>query len=174
MPSIITLKVSENRLTSLDLSRFPKARTVYADRNQLCRLARSEGGTSRVENLSLRNQKVSGLRLRLSDLESVKRLYLSGNPLSPDFFPSSPLYSLIYLEAAGCTLSSWPEGFARRLPNLKILNVNYNFFQNLDGLRGLSGLRKLTVVGSRLGGGGTKGVAEGLRGLKNLEEIDLR
>ena len=91
-----------------------------------------------------------------------------------DFFPTTPLYSLVYLEAAACKLSAWPESFAHKMPNLKILNINYNFFDTLDGLRGLSGLRKLTAVGARLGGSGSTGVVKGLKGLVGLEEVDLR
>ncbi len=60
------------------------------------------------------------------------------------------------------------------MPNMKILNLNYNFLDNVDGLRGLSGLRKLTVVGNRLGGSGSTGVVKGLKGLIGLEEVDLR
>ena len=174
MTNVKTLRISNNRLTRLDLSRFPKVRTVFADRNDLLSIERSDGGTSRIESLSLRNQKSPGLRLRKTDLENVKRLYISGNPISSDFFPTSPLYSLIYLEAAACSLTSWPRDMARRMPNLKILNLNYNYFENLNGLYGMTELRKLTIVGGRLGGSGAKGVVGALRGMTSLEEIDLR
>jgi hypothetical protein len=63
---------------------------------------------------------------------------------------------------------------AKRVPNLKYLNLNYNFLVDLDGLQGLTRLKKLTVVGARLGGSGTRGVVRGLKGLTNIEEIDLR
>jgi len=60
------------------------------------------------------------------------------------------------------------------MPNIKILNINYNFLDNLDALSGLRGLRKLTVVGNRLGGSGSTGVVHGLKGMTTLEEVDLR
>ncbi|ORY32290.1 hypothetical protein BCR39DRAFT_523772 [Naematelia encephala] len=171
---IRTLRLSDNDLDRFDISFFPKVRTLYADGNRLHGLERSDGtGGRRLESLSLRNQRVESFKLTLKDLENVKRLYISGNTLSSSFFPSVPLYALIYLEAAACKLSAWPSDFTSRLPNLKILNVNYNFLADLDGVRGLRGLRKLTVVGNRLGGSGPGAVA-GLHGLTSLEEIDLR
>ncbi|WVQ97321.1 hypothetical protein IAU59_004432 [Kwoniella sp. CBS 9459] len=190
MLSVRVLRFSENDIRLFDLSLFPKVRTLYADGNRLTQLSRSSASSSsngRLENLSLRNQRISSnssLRLSYKDLENVKRLYLSGNALSEDFFPSKPLYALVYLEAAACRLSAWPAGsaFATNMPNLKVLNVNYNHLPNLDGVRGLKGLRKLTLVGGRLGSDADvergvshgRGVLEGLKGLESLEEVDLR
>ena len=181
------LRLSDNDLSSLDLSRFPRLRTLYVDVNRLTSLGHSGG---RLENLSLRSQRVAGLRLEAKVLENVKRLYISGeqypplpgvaaeqrtgNALADDCFPTCPLYSLVYLEAAACKLSSLPTSVMRNMPNLKILNLNYNFLINLDGLHGMRGLRKLTVVGNRLGGSGSTGVVKGLNSLVGLEEVDLR
>ena len=59
------------------------------------------------------------------------------------------------------------------LPNLKVLNLNYNYFTSLEGLSNMVNLRKLTVVGCRLGGR-EKGIVKCLKGLVRLEELDLR
>lgn len=59
------------------------------------------------------------------------------------------------------------------LPNLKVLNLNYNYFTSLEGLSNMVNLRKLTVVGCRLGGR-EKGMVKCLKGLSSLEELDLR
>jgi len=59
------------------------------------------------------------------------------------------------------------------LPNLKVLNLNYNYFTSLEGLSNMFNLRKLTVVGCRLGGK-EKGIVKSLKGLSSLEELDLR
>ena len=59
------------------------------------------------------------------------------------------------------------------LPNLKVLNLNYNYFTSLEGLSNVINLRKLTVVGCRLGGR-EKGIVKSLKGLSSLEELDLR
>lgn len=82
MTTVRTLRVADNEISSVDLSNFPKLRTLYADGNRIDRLSRSGFETSRLENLSLRNQRCSQLRLSRSELSSVKRLYVSGNYLS--------------------------------------------------------------------------------------------
>lgn len=62
-----------------------------------------------------------------------------------------------------------------RMPGLRVLNLNYNFLDHLDGLSGMTGLRRVTVVGNRLGGSTTGAkVMRGLKGLTGLEEVDLR
>ena len=171
------LKISHNSIASLDVSFLPALRQLHADGNKLSHLSRTS--TDRVcliDSLSLRSQRLpASSRLHLSghDLQSVRRLYVSGNALSDDFFPLAPLENLVYLEMAACRLSAWPRRFARRLPNLEVLNANYNFFEDLSGLESLSGLRKVSAVGCRLGGS-AKGAVKALRGLSELEHVDLR
>ena len=100
-------------------------------------------------------------------------LTVIGNDLSSNFFSALTLSSLEYLEAAACKMSSWPSRFSEIAPHLKVLNLNYNYLEHLDGVHGMTGLRKVMVVGNRLGGG-DKAVLRGLKGLHGLEEIDLR
>lgn len=71
-------------------------------------------------------------------------------------------------------MSKWPEDFALRLPNLRILNMNYNFLEDLSGLEGLQGLRKLMMIGCRLGEERSSSVMRSVRQIGTLEEIDLR
>jgi Leucine-rich repeat (LRR) protein len=78
MMTVRTLRINDNEIPSIDLSNFPKLRTLYADGNRIARLSRSGFETSRLENLSLRNQRCSQLRLSRSELSLVKRLYVSG------------------------------------------------------------------------------------------------
>ena len=79
MTTVRTLRISDNNISTLDMSDFPKLRTLYADGNRISYLSRSRGeGASRVENLSLRNQRCSSLKLSSSELYPVKRLYISG------------------------------------------------------------------------------------------------
>jgi Leucine-rich repeat (LRR) protein len=82
MPTVRTLRINDNEISSVDLSNFPKLRTLYADGNCISRLSRSGFETSRLENLSLRNQRCSQLRLSRSELSPVKRLYVSGKYIS--------------------------------------------------------------------------------------------
>jgi Leucine-rich repeat (LRR) protein len=78
MTTVRTLRINDNEVSTVDLSNFPKLRTLYADGNCIARLSRSGFETSRLENLSLRNQRCSQLRLSRSELSPAKRLYVSG------------------------------------------------------------------------------------------------
>ncbi|CAK9779412.1 hypothetical protein CC85DRAFT_266047 [Cutaneotrichosporon oleaginosum] len=171
MNNLRILRVSDNGLTSLDLSLFPRLRTLFADNNALPGLTRSGAGGHRIENLSVRSQDVAAFALTPEDIQAAKRLYVSGNALPPDFL-ATPAYSLVYLEAIACQLSTWPTGLATHAPNLRVLNVNYNFIETLDDLAGLKRLTKLMAVGCRLGARGN--AVRGLTGLERLEELDLR
>lgn len=79
MASLRMLRLNDNDLTRLEISLFPKLRTLYADGNRLKGLERSTGS---LESLSMRSQRVGGFRLGSKDLEGVKRLYMSGTALS--------------------------------------------------------------------------------------------
>lgn len=79
MTSLRVLRLSNNNVADFDLSSYPRLRTLYADNNSLSRLGRSQlRSVSRLENLSLRNQRGRALRLSFDDLRDVKRLYISG------------------------------------------------------------------------------------------------
>jgi hypothetical protein len=73
-----TLKVCRNDLAVLDLTYFPKIRTLYADENRLVGLQRSDRSKTRLEALSMRSQRTRGLRLMKDEMEGLKRLYISG------------------------------------------------------------------------------------------------
>lgn len=82
MTTVRTLRINDNEISTIDMSNFPKLRILYADGNGLARLSRNEYETSRLENLSLRNQRCFQLRLSKSELAPVKRLYVSGTSFS--------------------------------------------------------------------------------------------
>ena len=60
------------------------------------------------------------------------------------------------------------------MPNLRHVNLNYNFLEDLKGLSGLQGLRKLSLIGARLGETGSREIISDLRGLGTLESVDIR
>jgi hypothetical protein len=60
------------------------------------------------------------------------------------------------------------------MPNLRHVNLNYNFLKDLKGLSGLQGLRKLSLIGARLGETGSREIISDLRGLGTLESVDIR
>ncbi|EPQ54712.1 L domain-like protein [Gloeophyllum trabeum ATCC 11539] len=170
MPRLRILRVSGNRLAQLNAGSFPNLRTLYADDNHLGNLVKASRLT-KLENLSLRNQRGRLLNLSVRDVRDVKRLYLSGNPLKAGFM-DEPCYNLTYLELAGCRLAALPANLAKLVPNLRNLNLNYNFVEDVRPLHGLSRLKKLTMVGSRLKT--TKELIRVLRGMPEAEVLDFR
>ncbi|KAK7048103.1 hypothetical protein R3P38DRAFT_2867383 [Favolaschia claudopus] len=192
MPRLRILRVSGNRLRTLHVYCFAGLRTLYADGNALegealvtvapggavaKTVGRAAGRESRsplgrLENLSLRNQTGKlGLKLEFQDVRDAKRLYLSGNTLPANFLTAA-CYNLVYLELANCGLTTLPVGLATLAPNLRALNLNYNFLEDVRGLEGLARLRKLSVVGARLKG--TKEIIRVVRGLVEAEVLDFR
>ncbi|KAI9456147.1 hypothetical protein F5148DRAFT_984525 [Russula earlei] len=170
LPRLRILRLSANRLKCLDAGHFPNLRMLYVDNNALTELKRANR-LVRLENLSLRNQGGNELSLLIREVRDVKRLYLSGNALPADFL-SEPCYNLIYLEIAACRLSKLPTHFSALVPNLRVLNLNYNFLDDVKSLEGLRRLNKLTIIGSRLKG--TKGIIKVLRGCPEVEMVDFR
>lgn len=110
--------------------------------------------------------------LPMQQIRDVKRLYLGGNPI-PSAFPSQRFYNLVYLELAMCQCRALPVDLAAVMPNVRSLNLNYNFLSELSALTGLSRLQKLTVVGSRLKDFG-RPLIKLLESLPELELLDLR
>ncbi|KAF8073655.1 hypothetical protein FPV67DRAFT_1409515 [Lyophyllum atratum] len=170
MPKLRILRVSGNRFHQLRVASLFNLRTLYADNNSLASLVKVDRLT-KLENLSVRNQRGRGLHLLTRDVRDVKRLYLSGNPLQTGFL-SEPCYNLLYLEMAACRLTALPEDMARLVPNLRVLNLNYNFLEDARPLEGLTRLRKLTMIGSRLKG--TKPVIRLLQRMPDVEMLDFR
>ncbi|KAL4249278.1 Cell Division and Infection-Related Protein [Abortiporus biennis] len=171
MPRLRILRVSGNRLQQLNAAPFPNLRTLYADNDSLGAIIKANR-LSKVENLSLRNQGGRlGLNLNIRDVRDVKRLYLSGNPLKSGFI-SEPCYNLVYLEIAACRLTSLPLTLSQMVPNLRVLNLNYNFLDDTRALEGLTRLRKLTIIGSRIKS--TKQLVRVLKGMQEIEMLDFR
>lgn len=97
----------------------------------------------------------------------------SGNPLNDSNLFNEACYNLVYLELAACRLTVLPANMAQMTPNLRALNLNYNFLSDIaKPLTGLTRLRKLTVVGSRLKG--SKPVLKMLHKMPEMELVDMR
>lgn len=94
-----------------------------------------------------------------------------GNTLGREFI-EEPCYNLVYLEVAACRLTGLPRELARLTPNLRVLNLNYNFLEDVAALEGLTRLKKLTLIGSRLKG--TKPLIRVLQGMPDVEMVDVR
>jgi len=170
MPKLRILRASDNSLHGLHVGDFPNVRTLYLDNNAL-RSVEKLGRLPKLENMSLRHQRGRELQFLARDAREVKRLYLSGNPLKKGFLDER-CYQLVYLELAACRLRRLPDGMAQLVPNLRVLNLNYNFLEDVGGLAGLGRLRKLTIIGSRLKE--TKGLLGVLESMPELEMLDSR
>ena len=65
-----------------------------------------------------------------------------------------------------------PPELRTLVPNLRVLNLNYNFVEDVRPLEGLARLTKLTMIGSRVKG--TRGIVRVLRGCPDVEMVDFR
>jgi len=171
MPKLRVFRMNENRLESLEVSKLVNLRTLYIDTNDLMEIS-GANRLRKLENLSVRDQRGGELSLTLKQVRDVKRIYLGGNPL-PAAFPTCQFYNLLYLELAMCQCQSLPADLANLIPNIRTLNLNYNFLKDLSPLKNLRRLERLTVVGSRVKML-DRGLLNVLESLPELELLDLR
>lgn len=101
----------------------------------------------------------------------IIELTFVGNALNVGFI-EEPCYNLVYLELAACRLKVLPPNLGALVPNVRVLNLNYNFIEDAKPLKGLTRLKKLTVIGSRLRG--TKPLVRVLRRMPDVEMLDFR
>ncbi|KAH7021151.1 uncharacterized protein B0I36DRAFT_333865 [Microdochium trichocladiopsis] len=166
------LKLSDNNISLLDITGFPSLRLLHADRNQITAVT---GGSRcrRLDSLSLREQKIEG-RLDtafLAEVYEIRKLFLSGNLLS-GFDPSVDFLNLQYLELANCGLELLPQNVGQLMPNVRVLNLNFNALNDLSPLRFIPRLKKLSAAGNRLAEAGQ--VANVLAEFPHLAKLDLR
>lgn len=81
-------------------------------------------------------------------------------------------YNLVYFELAACRLTSLPGNFSSLVPNVRVLNLNYNFLEDVGPLEGLSRMKKLSIIGSRVKG--TKGLIRMVQRMGEIEMVDFR
>lgn len=94
-----------------------------------------------------------------------------GNPLSCKFMTEA-CYNLVYFELAACRLTSLPGNFSSLVPNVRVLNLNYNFLEDVGPLEGLRRMKKLSIIGSRVKG--TKGLIRMVQRMGEIEMVDFR
>jgi Leucine-rich repeat (LRR) protein len=170
--SLKYLSLSDNRLQTIDLKALPHLRLLHADRNRLTSLT----GFTRarhLDSLSLREQR-SDEPLDLSFLSGgyeVRKLYLSGNLLSK-FDPQVDFLNLQLLEVANCGLAELPPNLGQLMPNLRVVNVNFNALADLSPLRYIPRLKRVLAAGNRLGDAAQ--IVDVLSGFPHLRAVDLR
>jgi len=101
---------------------------------------------------------------------AIKPCYV-GNAIKSGFF-AEHCYNLVYLELAACRLTALPEELAMLVPNLRVLNLNYNFLEDIRALEGLTRLRKLSIIGSRVQG--TRALIRVVQRMPEAEMLDFR
>ncbi|KAI1480583.1 hypothetical protein F4774DRAFT_76421 [Daldinia eschscholtzii] len=172
VPNLKYVTLSNNELTTLDLSPFSSLRLLHADRNQLTSI-KGFSRCRRLDSLSLREQQ-GDVPLDASSLNAayeIRKLFLSGNYLT-SFNPSVDFLNLQYLELANCGLECLPPDLGQLMPNLRVLNLNMNALEDLTPLRFIPRLKKLLVAGNRLTDPAQ--VADVLAGFPHLARLDLR
>ncbi|TGJ87125.1 hypothetical protein E0Z10_g1642 [Xylaria hypoxylon] len=170
--SVRFLKLSNNDVETLDLSALPSLRLLHADRNNIT-IITGLSQCHRLDSVSLREQKGNNI-LDTSFLDSaceVRKLFLSGNRLS-GFNPQADFLNLQYLELANCGLQSLAPDIGQLMPNLRMLNINFNSIDDLWPLRCIPRLKKLLAAGNRLSEAGK--IASALAELPHLSRLDFR
>jgi Leucine-rich repeat (LRR) protein len=151
--SLRHLRISKNQLRSIDLSACPNIESLYLDRNNVTEV-KSLDRARHLHTLSLREQTDSHdiIGHVLSTQNDCRKIFLSSNsaPGGKLRLPSKPLFSLRYLELASCGISSVAAGFGTRIPNCRVLNMNFNAIGCISRLQGMSHLNKLLLAGNRL------------------------
>ena len=154
MPSLRSLNLEQNSIDHIKgLDKLKKLKTLcWRDQNML----------SDPEFPALRYQ----------DCHNIHTLNLSSNVLSTFTLPA-PFLDLHNLSLASTGLKILLPDFGHKLPNLRILNLNYNALRDLRPIQGIFKLQKLFVAGNRISRlRQTAAVLEELG--EELNEVDLR
>lgn len=167
------LKLSGNCISHLDVTSYPNLRVLYLDRNQIETIDGLRS-TKYLDSLSLREQHPESTLSNnvIDEAFEVRKLFLSGNLLVNGFDPSTAYLNLQYLELANCGLSKLPEDFSQKLPNLRVLNLNFNALEELEPLSDILRLKVLYLAGNCLRG--VHNTVQQLSKLANLSKLDLR
>lgn len=166
------LRLSSNDLATFDTSMYPDLRVLYLDGNRLGRIL----GLSRsryLDSLSLREQQ-DCTKIDMSFLDEgfeIRKLFLSGNFVGR-FEPRTVFLNLQYLELASCGLDELPENFGLMMPNLRVLNLNFNAIRDIEPLAGIARLKRLHLAGNRIGRMRFSTMVLGE--LPSLAQVDLR
>lgn len=166
------LVISDNKLKRLDLTAMPGLHLVCADRNRLTTV-NGLRRTKHLDSLSLREQggsKPVDVSM-LAEAYEVRKLFLSGNRVGT-FMPSRAFLNLQTLDLANCGLQRLSDDLGAMMPNLRVLNLNFNGLSDVSGLVGISRLKRLHLAGNRFAE--IKVLSRVIAGFGWLTELDLR
>ena len=166
------LKISGNKLESIDVSQCPNLRLLYVDRNRLGKITGLRK-TKYLDSLSMREQQDGAVvdPALLDEVFEVRKLFLSGNLLHT-FTPRVDFLNMQYLELANCGLETLPIEFGEMMPNIRVLNLNFNALKDIRPLTGIVRLKKIHLAGNRLSR--LRRTTDVLGQFSTLSVIDLR
>lgn len=146
--------MSNNRLSTLNVTMFPSLNLLYVDQNCLSTILGLRHCRS-LEVLSAREQiadnKDRAFDIDLDEIKDIRKLYLSSNKLSSRCLsPPAPLLSLQLFDIASCNIKTLPRDFASSFPNLKVLNMNFNSLTSVEEIANMNCLSRLGVAGNRI------------------------
>lgn len=168
------LVISDNKLKSLDLTAMPHLNLVYADRNRLTTVTGLRRARH-LDSLSIREQGGSKSfdMSMLAEAYEVRKLFLSGNRVG-SFTPLRDFLNLQTLDLANCGVQRLPDDLGQMLPNLRVLNLNFNGLADISGLMGIARLKRLHLAGNRFAAADLRTLTRVLADFPWLTELDLR
>lgn len=170
--TIRSIKLTQNSFTSFDVGPFPNVRILYMDNNKLSHVSGLTRAKS-IDAVSFRDQAtISGtFDLDVARMFESRKLYLSSNPVAALNLKASFL-NLQLLEMAGCHLRALPKNIASLIPNVRVLNLNYNAIPDIRPLAGLTRLVKLSCAGNRISN--VKKLGQALERCRGIKWVDFR
>lgn len=145
--SLELLKLTDNRLTAVDITHNPSLRTLLANNNTLSSITGIETHKS-LQTVQLSNQ--SATITTLDPFANLIDLHLCGTSLPPLLPLTTPMLNLHTLDVAFTGLQALPGDFGALCPHLQTLNLNSNNLKDLRPLDGIVALRHLSVARNRI------------------------
>jgi hypothetical protein len=170
-----SFKISDNLLDILDVSNIPDLRILYADRNKLFNVTGLRK-TTHLDSFSIREQAreigSEGVDSDcFEDCFEIRKVYGSGNAV-PQLLPQTVFLNLQYLELASCGIEILPQELGLMMPNIRVLNLNFNAISDIRPLGGIVRLKKLFLAGNRLGR--LRKVVNTLVRFSDMSRLDMR
>lgn len=169
MPKMKNLRLSSNKLTALDVKHLPNLRLLYVDENEITEIQNSHKA-HKMDSFSMRDQR-SGSQVEMSYFRDTRKVFMGGNDM-PRFSLKIDFLALQYLELAMAQISTLPKDMARRIPNVRTLNLCHNLLTDVTALSGLERLTHLHLVSNRLSD--VRKLSKVLETLPELSTIDVR
>jgi len=173
LETIRSIKLTQNSFTSFDVTPFPNLRILYMDNNNLSRVMGLTRAKS-IDAVSFREQTTptATFDLEINRMFEARKLYLSSNPIGSISQLQAGFLNLQFLEMAGCHLRSLPKNIATLIPNVRVLNLNYNALSDLRPLAGLNRLVKLSCAGNRISN--VRKLGQALERCRGVKWVDFR